>query len=220
MRFDKGQQWLTVLFLVTAFCFFFRSAIFGEFYELAVVRYVTKALPVALLAVVVACRSRSLTPVALALALSAAGDIAGEVRAFLWQVALFMAAHLCYIVAFWRGRRQWQRSNLLWSAAVWVPLAIFAVVVIPCVTSCAERTASLLYLGVIGTMATLAVWHRSPDRWAYCTAALLFCASDAMIAYGRFVEKFAYSGIAIMATYFAAQYLFAIAELRRISTTR
>ena len=205
---------ISLLFVATVLCYFFRTAIFGEFASVSVVRDLTKALPIALLAIAVAWRSGRANMIVAALALSSAGDVAGEHRAFLWQVGLFMAAHLCYIVAFWRERRGRNRTDITLSGAMWVVLICFAGVVIPHAATTAEQVAALLYVVVIGTMATTALCHRQPDRWIYCVAALLFCSSDAMIGYARFVEPFPYRGLAVMITYFAAQYLFAMAALR------
>lgn len=220
MQLDSRNLWVSLLFFVAVGCYFFRGAIFGEFADLSVVRDLTKALPIALLAFAVARRNGRVDLIVAALALSAVGDVAGEHRAFLWQVGFFMAAHLCYITAFWRERRAYNRTDTSLSAVLWVVLMTFAGVVIPYASTTAEMIAALLYVIVIGTMATMALCHRQPDRWIYCIAALLFCSSDAMIGYARFVEPFAGRGIAIMTTYFAAQYLFAMAALRRCTATR
>jgi hypothetical protein len=62
---------------------------------------------------------------------------------------------------------------------------------------------------IIGSMAAVTLFIDSPRRWYYTAAALIFVFSDSCIAWNKFVEKFAYAGITIMATYFAAQLIFA-----------
>lgn len=58
-------------------------------------------------------------------------------------------------------------------------------------------------------MTAAATLQRCPLKWFYAVAALIFMASDATIAFNKFVGHIPNAGVIIMATYFAAQYIFA-----------
>ncbi|MBQ5854344.1 MAG: lysoplasmalogenase, partial [Alistipes sp.] len=54
----------------------------------------------------------------------------------------------------------------------------------------------------------------SKHRVWYIVAALLFVFSDSCIAWNKFIARFDYAGLAIMTTYFTAQFIFANLALR------
>ena len=150
---------------------------------------ITKALPVALLGVTTwLYGGNKLLPIAMLL--SAAGDIAGEHGEFIYQIALFAVAHICFIAYFCRK-------------------ASFKREIISNIDHTAFRIACSIYMLIIGSMAAVTLFIDSPRRWYYTAAALIFVFSDSCIAWNKFVEKFAYAGITIMATYFLAQLIFA-----------
>ena len=77
------------------------------------------------------------------------------------------------------------------------------------------RVPVLAYMAVISAMVWLSVWvferaAGSPPRYAL-PAALLFMVSDTLLAFNRFRGRFAGAQVAILGTYFAAQWLFALA---------
>ncbi|MDQ6418867.1 lysoplasmalogenase [Paenibacillus sp. LHD-117] len=64
----------------------------------------------------------------------------------------------------------------------------------------------VVYIAVIGAMG----WSAIMSRNAYATCwALLFMASDSILAWNKFVSDVPWSGVLIMATYFSAQFLIA-----------
>lgn len=168
---------------------------------------ITKALPVALLGVTTwLYGSNKLLPIAMLL--SAAGDIAGEHGEFIYQIALFAVAHICFIAYFCR-KASFKRERL-WQLALWcVILVLFGGFIISNIDHTAFRIACSIYMLIIGSMAAVTLFIDSPRWWYYTAAALIFVFSDSCIAWNKFVEKFAYAGITIMATYFLAQLIFA-----------
>lgn len=168
---------------------------------------ITKALPVALLGVTTwLYGGNKLLPIAMLL--SAAGDIAGEHGEFIYQIALFAVAHICFIAYFCR-KASFKRERL-WQLALWcVILVLFGGFIISNIDHTAFRIACSIYMLIIGSMAAITLFIDSPRRWYYTAAALIFVFSDSCIAWNKFVEKFAYAGITIMATYFLAQLIFA-----------
>ena len=168
---------------------------------------ITKALPVALLGVTTwLYGGNKLLPIAMLL--SAAGDIAGEHGEFIYQIVLFAVAHICFIAYFCR-KASFKRERL-WQLALWcVILVLFGSFIISNIDHTAFRIACSIYMLIIGSMAAVTLFIDSPRRWYYTAAALIFVFSDSCIAWNKFVEKFAYAGITIMATYFLAQLIFA-----------
>ncbi|MBP3496322.1 MAG: lysoplasmalogenase [Alistipes sp.] len=167
----------------------------------------TKALPVALLGVTTwLYGGNKLLPIVMLL--SAAGDIAGEHGEFIYLIALFAVAHICFIAYFCR-KASFKRERL-WQLALWcVILVLFGGFIISNIDHTAFRIACSIYMLIIGSMAAVTLFIDSPRRWYYTAAALIFVFSDSCIAWNKFVEKFAYAGITIMATYFLAQLIFA-----------
>lgn len=144
----------------------------------------------------------------LALLFSAAGDWAGEHRLFLWQVGLFLVAHIAYAVHFFCKARI-DRAGLTCSALLVCASVALASFLLPHIASTAERIACGGYIAVISTMAAGAIMRQGSWRWLGVAAALLFMFSDSCIAWNRFVERIPHAGVWIMSTYFVAQYIFA-----------
>lgn len=170
---------------------------------------ITKTLPVALLSYIcyLAAR-RPFAPLSIALALSAAGDWAGEEHKFILQIALFAVAHIFFAVHFLRSTR-FDTKALLGTLAVAIVCAILGWRIVPAISDSTIQIACSSYIFIIGIMASSTMVHRSPLRPWYIVAAALFVISDSTIAWNRFVERIPYAGMIIMSTYFAAQYLFA-----------
>lgn len=170
---------------------------------------ITKTFPVSLLSLICWLAARqAFAPLPIALALSAAGDLAGEEHKFILQIALFAVAHIFFAVHFLRSTR--------FDTKAW--LGIFSVVaicallgwrIVPSISDPTIQIACASYIFIIGIMASSTMAHRSPLRAWYIVAAALFVVSDSTIAWNRFVERIPYAGVIIMSTYFAAQYLFA-----------
>ncbi len=138
-------------------------------------------------------------------------SLAGDVLLMLPQdlfvpgLAAFLVGHLCYLVGFWTHGP---------SAFA---LAVSAVVVIALVAPLGRRILTSiaragqpreLLVAVAGYMvvisAMLATALASGNQFAV-VGAVLFVASDSMIAWDRFVRTFAWAPIAIMVTYHLGQ---------------
>ena len=160
-------------------------------------------------------RSRGVLP--LALLFSACGDLAGEHKEFILQIAMFAIAHIAYFAHFIRRATIDRTSIVLWSILGAMVIAL-GVIVIGHISKPTEAVACSIYIVIIATMAGSAIACRSPHRVWNIAAALLFIFSDSCIAINRFVEHIPHAGLLIMTTYFTAQYIFATVYLKEHST--
>jgi len=140
-----------------------------------------------------------------ALLFSAAGDISlsfkGE-KSFLLGIANFLVAHLVYIILF--AQHSSTRSGAWW---IYLLLAIFAigmvVILLPKLGS--MKIPVLVYISVIMVMGVYANMWKGPNEKILLYGAMIFMASDAMIAIDRFVEPIKGSKYFVMSTYYIAQ---------------
>ncbi len=150
------------------------------------------------------------------MALSCIGDIALmlPVDAFVPGLVAFLLAHVCYIVAFRAGFRA---GHGLWVAVVL--LGAFAagnlVALWPHLPA-DMRLPVLAYVVVLALMAMLALARfrtksslpgvsRRSAGWA-AGGALLFVASDSLLAWDRFAGGLPMASLLVLGTYYAAQY--------------
>ncbi|MHB9783904.1 lysoplasmalogenase [Stenotrophomonas maltophilia] len=151
--------------------------------------------------------------------LSCAGDIALmlPMDAFVPGLLAFLLAHLCYIVAFRDGLRAGR--GLLAAAVLLGAVAVLNVMGLWPHLPAPMRTPVMAYVVVLASMAVLAlarVWARpqaaEPEpcsaRWA-AAGALLFVASDSLLAWGRFAGGLPLASLLVLSTYYAAQYAIA-----------
>lgn len=149
----------------------------------------------------------------LALVASAAGDLMGAQRLFIAQMAYFALAHVFYIIDFSRCAS--------WRDHPWRVAALAAVaggylwLVLSHIGPAAEMAAVGIYGFVIFLMAACAVTQRRRHATWYAVAALLFVLSDAMIVYNKYVGAVPYEDELVMATYYAAQGIFAYLMIGR-----
>jgi uncharacterized membrane protein YhhN len=145
---------------------------------------------------------------------------------FLYGLASFLAAHVCYIIAFWGGIAS---QGFAWVA---LALALVGAVILAYLwrgVSAHMRPAVVIYVAAILTMAALAVARAIPiaimvawglqgariprmsfaPLWAGA-GALLFVVSDATLAINRFRRPFRLAQGLVLGTYFAAQLLIAL----------
>jgi len=139
---------------------------------------------------------------------------------FLAGLTAFFCAHLLYIAAFlWRASQDLAAlPGAPWATALLVAVLLAAGVhlfrrVRPGVLR--EGGARLLvpvglYICVISLMALSAAVTGSA---AVLAGALLFCISDTILAWNRFVRPLPRADLGVMSTYFAAQYLIAASVL-------
>lgn len=134
----------------------------------------------------------------------------GLLHWFVVGLTAFLIGHLCYMNAFFR---HWRYSLL--RAATIVPIALYAGYFAWRLVDALQQDDKtglivpvLLYIAVIATMAWSAVM--SGNRYAIA-GSLLFLASDTILSWNMFVGDIAHSGVWIMTTYYAAQFLIATA---------
>ncbi len=144
---------------------------------------------------------------------SVAGDVllALPHDRFVFGLASFLVAHLCYIAAFsTRGA-----LHITWWVLALGALygAITLVVLWPGVAG-PLRLPVTVYMLVILVMGWLAVeqWLATRDASALLamTGALFFIASDSLLALNRFRSPFVAADAAVMLTYYTAQWLIAL----------
>ncbi|MGF6418233.1 putative membrane protein YhhN [Stenotrophomonas sp. AN71] len=151
--------------------------------------------------------------------LSCVGDIALmlPMDAFVPGLVAFLLAHLCYIAAFRDGLRAGRgllaASVLLGAFAVLNVMGLWPHLPVP------MRIPVLAYVVVLASMAVLALaraWARPPvaapepcsARWA-AAGALLFVASDSLLAWDRFAGGLPLASLLVLSTYYGAQYAIA-----------
>jgi uncharacterized membrane protein YhhN len=178
-----------------------------------------KAIPILLLLLLVAGESAPVSDayrwlVVGALVCSMAGDIflvfPGRFRAGL---ASFLLAHVLYVVAFAPP----SGANAA-SLMILVPFAAFAGAMLAVLSPHLgrDRIPVIVYVTVITLMGWRAALRAldpgspSPSDAVALIGALFFMASDGVLAYDRFVRRFALAPAVIMTTYYAAQVLIAL----------
>jgi uncharacterized membrane protein YhhN len=138
-------------------------------------------------------------------------SLAGDVLLMLPQdlfvagLAAFLAAHLCYLAGFWTdGPAAWPLVvAVLVVALIVAPLGRAILGAIARAGLPGElRVAVTLYIVVIAAMLATAL---ATGIVLAAVGAALFVASDSMIAWDRFVRRFAWAPVAIMVTYHLGQ---------------
>lgn len=150
------------------------------------------------------------------LAFSLAGDVFLMLPTdrFVPGLSSFFAGHVLYIAAFSLV------AGFQLSLPPLLPFAVGGGIVLRLLWSGLSglRVPVVLYVCVIATMGwqALAQWLAVGETWAACAllGALLFTASDTVLAFDRFRHSFAAAPLAILGTYFPAQWLIALSVLR------
>ena len=151
-----------------------------------------------------------------ALIASSAGDVlldVGPERLFVPGLCAFLAAHLVYTVLFAANRSFWQRIEpprrfLL----IAVPVYVFLVSVWLVPDTGPLKIPVTIYILAITAMTTTALGSRF--TWRVAAGALLFLASDSLLAIAKFNGPFPARGDLVWATYYAAQYLIVTGALQ------
>lgn len=150
----------------------------------------------------------------LALLASSAGDWAGAMGEFIFQIAFFAVAHIFYIADF--------VPKCKFSLKRTIALVLFSAIVLPFlgyvlmhIGNRVEMIAVAIYGVLIYTMGFTALIQNRRFSMFYAIAAMLFIFSDSCIAYNRFVEHIPNATMWIMTTYYAAQGIFCTLHLTR-----
>ena len=150
----------------------------------------------------------------LALLASSAGDWAGAMGEFIFQIAFFAVAHIFYIADFAPKCRFTLKRT--------VALVLFSAIVLPFlgyvlmhIGDRVEMIAVAIYGVLIYSMGFTALIQNRKFSILYAIAAMLFIFSDSCIAYNRFVEHIPNATMWIMTTYYAAQGIFCTLHLTR-----
>ena len=150
----------------------------------------------------------------LALLASSAGDWAGAMGEFIFQIAFFAVAHIFYIADF--------VPKCKFSVKRIVALVLFSAIVLPFlgyvlmhIGDRVEMIAVAIYGVLIYSMGFTALIQNRKFSMFYAIAAMLFIFSDSCIAYNRFVEHIPNATMWIMTTYYAAQGIFCTLHLTR-----
>ena len=150
----------------------------------------------------------------LALLASSAGDWAGAMGEFIFQIAFFAVAHIFYIADF--------APKCKFTLKRVVALVLFSAIVLPFlgyvlmhIGDRVEMIAVAIYGVLIYTMGFTALIQNRRFSMFYAIAAMLFIFSDSCIAYNRFVDHIPNATMWIMTTYYAAQGIFCTLHLTR-----
>lgn len=190
------------------------------------VQILFKLLPeVVLLAGIAANRSRierkTLIFVSLALVFSMLGDAAGELKvgnikdiAFMFQIGLFVVAHILYSCSFAFHIEPKSRPSAATFALKALSLAVIlgylgvvGAKVLPAMGGGAFLAAGIVYIAALAATGTTSVLQKRPQQFFYVIGAMLFIFSDSIIALNCFVQPVPHSHLLIMGTYFLAQLL-------------
>lgn len=138
-----------------------------------------------------------------ALAFSLAGDVLLMVDRFLPGLISFLFAHVAYIAGLRVGQVGY-RPLLFAALAVFVPIAIVGRRILISVRRSAPElsTAVSAYIAVISVMGASAL---ASGNALAATGAVLFMASDSLIAWNRFVTPLGWAPITIIVTYHVGQ---------------
>ena len=173
------------------------------------IKDISKTLPLCVLTIITwLAGGRRFAIMPLAFLFSMLGDLAGEHRNFILQIGMFAIAHIFFVINFSR-RAKFDKTAYVCAIIIAIVAIVLGVTIVPNIAKSIEQYACSFYILLITIMAISAVAQQSAYRWWYIAAAVLFMFSDSCIAWNRFIGKIPYAGAIIMATYFAAQYIFA-----------
>ena len=150
----------------------------------------------------------------LALLASAAGDWAGAMGEFIFQIAFFALAHIFYISDF-APKCKFSLKRTLALVAFSAAVLPFLCYVVMHIGNRVELIAVAIYGVIIYSMGFTALLQNRKYSALYAVAATLFIFSDSCIAYNKFVEHIPHASLWIMTTYYAAQGIFCSLHLLR-----
>jgi uncharacterized membrane protein YhhN len=184
---------------------------------LAVIAFRTRRGPSAKQRGVECSQDRDNVILAVALAFSSLGDALLDLdpeRHFIKGLLAFLAAHLIYILLFFRNRARPLRPKV-WQLALVATVLIYSLLLSLWLAPSLGAMAApvMLYVCVITMMAVSAILARFSKPWVY-TGVILFLISDSILAVDKFKSPAPLGGYLVWATYYLAQCGIAIGFLR------
>jgi uncharacterized membrane protein YhhN len=169
---------------------------------------ILKIVPIAMLAILVFTSTGDWRRygILVALAFSAGGDIFMETEYFIFGLASFLIAHICYLVVFCRNI-EFNLLRVLLALTIVSSTFISASLLSPNLGELA--VAVYFYIGVIALMGITASLG-AKNHPLVILGALAFMISDSIIAFDRFNAPIDNARYAIIITYYLAQYLLTI----------
>jgi len=177
--------------------------------------FVIKAIPILSLALLALTKIPGLRGKLLFVALlfSAAGDVTlslGSGEFFVFGLGFFLIAQIVYIVTFSRDFKV-QKSRIPIAAILVIYAVAMAIIMTPSLKEMALPV--YVYLAVITTMGIFASFRASVNKLVLY-GALLFIASDSMIAINKFLMPVPAANYLVMVTYYLAQFPIVYGYLR------
>lgn len=130
-------------------------------------------------------------------------------RPFIAGLGAFLIGHIFYIMGYWQSNAVGAPRKTAYPGLAVLSLFVAAAAFYLWPHLGALRIPVVAYLTAIAIMAGSAVLRRTASDASYVwtvIGALFFLASDSMLAHHLFIGPFPISRLAIMATYFVAQY--------------
>jgi uncharacterized membrane protein YhhN len=130
-------------------------------------------------------------------------------RNFVFGLASFLVAHVCYIAAFFKGGAG--KFKLVSLAAYLVGLAIFMLISggVPESLKIPVVVYALAISTMLGAALNFYLTRKTPQAVFALTGAMFFVLSDSLLAYNKFSEEIFLAKLLILSTYFFAQWLIA-----------
>ncbi|MFC4257728.1 lysoplasmalogenase [Marinobacter lacisalsi] len=178
------------------------------------VGWLFKIIPIALLLQFVVTKASGNTRNLLvaALVLSGIGDILLSLDGlFIPGLGAFLLAQLTYTALF-LTQFHWRAGRLFWAAGVVGYTLACTLYIIPQTGDL--QVVTTVYMAAISLMAISAGFRADRQFLWVAVGALIFMISDTLIAIDKFVSSFAWSGVAVMTTYYAAQLLICFGMVR------
>ncbi|KAJ1931113.1 hypothetical protein GGF37_007501 [Kickxella alabastrina] len=126
-------------------------------------------------------------------------------QTFIPGLVSFLIAHILYIQAFGKPRRV-----IWWMAA---PYALFAAVMLGLLSSGVGKEGWVVQVGVVvyvGVICFMAFCALMTGRIILVVGTVLFCVSDSVLAWNKFLQVYAWGEFVVMLTYYAAQLCIAL----------
>lgn len=154
--------------------------------------------------------------IALAIACSAVGDIAGTQGNFIWQMCAFALTHIFltwfFIRRFFHINGMTSVKYILLTTVIVICICVFALYfIIPEVQAGMMRNGATIYAIIISTMLWCAILQKDVT---YAIGACLFVLSDMILGWNHYVSHLPYSTYLIMIPYYISQLLFFIRSVK------